>query len=227
MFIENTTLGISRGPNIKWLAQLISSNNWGERLLGPVPAKAKLGELFDGRAYQLIKSTKPELAFSLYHLGLVLESSIRELARPKRYIGHFAWQAEFMLFSLCVKAFQSAGVDFHREGEFLEFAHPVRKWLKFCKQGIDRIRSVYLKDAKKYRKKEGQELALANYFKSQSYTGRILGLPVPQEMKKLAKELSRSSSTAGTRKRYKDPGKVAAAKKAWVNMRAKRSTHAK
>ena len=37
-----------RGPNIKWMAQLISSYHWDKKQLGPVPAKARLGELFDG-----------------------------------------------------------------------------------------------------------------------------------------------------------------------------------
>src|SRR6185437_14646581 len=55
---ELKSLGISRGPDIKWLAQLVSSYHWDNKLLGPVPAKARLGELFDGKPYQLVSKTK-------------------------------------------------------------------------------------------------------------------------------------------------------------------------
>ena len=75
---ELKSLGISRGPDIKWLAQLISSYDWDSKLLGPVPAKARLGALFEGKSYELIKKTKPELAYRLYLLGQVLENSIKE-----------------------------------------------------------------------------------------------------------------------------------------------------
>ena len=77
---ELKSLGISRGPDIKWLAQLISSYDWDSKLLGPVPAKARLGELFEGKSYELIKKTKPELAYQLYLLGQVLENSVKQLA---------------------------------------------------------------------------------------------------------------------------------------------------
>jgi hypothetical protein len=188
---ELKSLGISRGPNIKWLAQLISSFNWDKKQLGPVPAKAKLGELFDGKAYELIKTTKPELAYQLYLLGTVLDGSIKELARSKQYVEHFAWQAQFTLFSVCVKSFQTAAVDFGGPSvtAFLEVAEPTSKWLTFCKRGIDHIRAVYRSDTNKYRGKMHQELTLANYFKSQTFTARILAKPVPQQMKKLARQL--------------------------------------
>jgi hypothetical protein len=135
---ELRSQGISRGPNIKWLTQLISSYNWDKKQLGPVPAKARLGELFDGKSYELIKTTSPELAYQLYLLGTDLEDSIRELAKSKQYVEHFAWQAQFTLFSLCVKAFQSARVEFGRSDvtSFLATAQPWQKWLKFCRSGL-------------------------------------------------------------------------------------------
>jgi hypothetical protein len=190
---ELKSQGISRGPNIKWLAQLISSYNWDRKQLGPVPAKARLGELFEGKSYDLIKAAKPELAYQLYLLGMVLDGSIRELARSKQYVGHFAWQAQFTLFSLCVKALQAANLDFGGADAtaLLEAAEPMHKWLTFCKQGIDHIRTLYRNDIKKYRDRVHQELTLANYFKSQAYTAKILLRPVPQPMKKLARQLSR------------------------------------
>jgi hypothetical protein len=191
---ELKSQGIGRGPNIKWLVQLISSYNWDKKSLGPVLAKARLGELFDGEPYKLIKTTKPELAYQLFLLANILETSIRDLAKSKQYVEHFAWQAQLMLFSVCVKSFQSAGVRFGESDvtSFMEEARPSAKWLAFCKQGIDHIRAAYRTDAKKYRDKGRQELTVANYFKSHTYTSKILTRPAPLPMKKIAKYLLRA-----------------------------------
>ena len=86
-----------RGPNIKWMAQLISSYHWDKKQLGPVPAKARLGELFDGKPYEIIKTSKPEVAYQLYLLGEVLGDCTWKLAQSKQYIEHFGWQAQFTL----------------------------------------------------------------------------------------------------------------------------------
>jgi hypothetical protein len=195
---ELKSLGISRGPDIKWLAQLVSSYHWDSKLLGPVPAKARLGELFDGKPYELVSKTKPELAYQLYLLGRVLDDSIKELARSKQYVEHFAWQAQFTLFSLCAKAFQASNVSFGAPEvtTFLEAALPTNRWVAFCKQGIDHIRAIYRKDARRHQDKMRQDLTLANYFKSHSYTAKVLAKPVPQKMKKLARQLSRTARNA-------------------------------
>jgi hypothetical protein len=187
---ELKSLGIGRGPNIKWLTQLISSYHWDSKLLGPVPAKARLGELFEGRSYELIKKTKPELAYQLHLLDPILEDSIKELAGSKRL---FAWQALFTLFSLLTKSLQVANLEFGdpKTTIFLKAARPTQKWTKLCKGTVDYVRAVYRRDAKRYRDKWGQELTLANYFKSSNYIGKILKTPVPPHMKKLAKQLAR------------------------------------
>jgi hypothetical protein len=168
------------------MAQLVSSCHWDKKQLVPVAAKSRLGELFDGKAYELISATKPELAYHLYLLAEVLDSGIRELARSRRYVEHFGWQAQFALFSLCVKAFQSAGVDFGPAGtEFLESVELNRKWLELCKRGIDHISALYRIDARKFKEKSGEDLTLANYFKSKSIA-TVLERPVPQQMKRVA-----------------------------------------
>jgi hypothetical protein len=188
---ELRSQGIRRGPDIRWMAQLISSYHWKEKQLGPVAAKS-LGELFDGRPYALIKASKPELAYHLYLLGIMLDGAVRELAKSKRYIEHFGWQAQFALLSLCVKAFQSTGITFGgADTEFLESADQNRKWLAFCKLGIDHIRVRYLEDARKFKQKRGEELTLANYFKSQAYASRVLDRPVPLQMRRAASQIAR------------------------------------
>jgi len=191
--LELKSLGINRGPSIKWMAQLISSYNWDKKQLGPVPAKARLGELFDGKSYELIKMTRPETAYQLYLLGMLLDECVKEWARSKQYVGHFASQGQFTLFALSVKALQSVGVEFGEASvtAFLRAAKPTNKWLALSKQGIDHIRSAYRTETKKYAARTRQELTLANYFKSQTSSEKILNRPVPQQMKKLARQLSR------------------------------------
>jgi hypothetical protein len=206
------------------MAQLISSYNWDKKVLGPVPAKSELGLLFDGKQYELVKGTAPEAAYQLYLLGMILDDCSKQLAKSTQYVEHFAWQGQFTLFAMCVKALQSAGVEFS-EGAvttFLEAATPTHKWLTFCKQGIDFIRAAY-RDETKRRKKTEQELTLTNYFKSQKFVGKILDKAVPQQMKKTAKQLWRAGGApiGGRRKAWKDPNRVAASKKAWVTIRAR------
>jgi hypothetical protein len=190
---ELKSLGIRRGPDIKWLAQLISSYHWDSKLLGPVPAKARLGELFEGKSYDLIKKSKPELAYQLYLLGLLLENSVWELAGSKRPL---AWQALFTLFSLWTKVLQQAKMDFGEPDAtpFFEAAYTTHKWIKLCKECVDYIRSIYRRDTKQYLDRTGQEMTLANYFKSANYLGKILERPVPQKIKKLAKQLARDKA---------------------------------
>jgi hypothetical protein len=190
---ELKSLGISRGPDIKWLTQLISSYYWDNKLLGPVPAKAQLGALFEGKSYDLIKKTRPELAYQLYLLGQVIENSIRELAGSKQ---PFAWQALFTLFSLCAKSLQLAKIEFGdpKATTLFEAAEPTHKWIQLCKKGVDNIRAVYRKETRQYLSKTGQELTVANYFKSSNYIGKLLEKPVPQNMKKLAKQLARDKT---------------------------------
>jgi AIPR protein len=186
---ELKSLGISRGPDIKWLTQLIASYYWDSKLLGPVPAKARLGELFEGKSYDLIKKSKPELAYRLYLLGQLLENSVWELAGSKR---PFAWQALLTLFSLWTKAFQLAKIDLGeaKVTTFLEISYPTRKWIKLCKACVDYIWGIYRRDTKQYLNETAQEMTLANYFKSANYIGKLLEKPVPQNIKKLAKQLA-------------------------------------
>lgn len=221
---ELKSLGISRGPNIKWMAQLISSYNWDKKLLGPVPAKSELGLLFDGKQYELVKGTTPELAYQLYLLGMILEDCSKQLAKSTQYVEHFAWQGQFTLFAICVKALQTAGVEFGKVAvtAFLEGATPNHKWIMFCKQGIDFLRVAYRNETKR-RKRTEQELTLTNYFKSQKSVGKILDTSVPMLMKKTAKQLSRAGAPASSSKLkgLKDPNRVAASKKPWVTIRAK------
>ena len=83
---ELKSVGIRRGPNIKYLTQLIASYYWNRKGLGPATAKHSLGELFEGNAYNIIRQTPPELAYQLFLVDDCLDVSCRDLAAQKQYI---------------------------------------------------------------------------------------------------------------------------------------------
>ena len=192
---ELKSVGIRRGPNIKLLTQLIASYNWGERQLGPIVAKGKLGELFEEKPYELIRDTKPELAYQVYLLGKIVDECLKKLAGSKRYIKELASYVRFALFALSVKALQEGGARFgERElTKFLERgASPRHNWLKFCKSGVDAIRDTYKTDGRRYRRESGKELTLANFSKSRESVGKLFGRNLPRQLQHLGKQLVRS-----------------------------------
>ena len=112
------SVGIRRGPNIRWLTQLIASYYWDKRHLGPAVAKGSLGELFDGKPYEVIQTTSPELAYQLYLLDLILDDCVGRLSGTKRYIQAMATHMWYTLFAICVKALQQSGARWgHSEND--------------------------------------------------------------------------------------------------------------
>jgi hypothetical protein len=192
---ELVSVGIRRGPGIKFLTQLIASYHWDKKQLGPAIAKGTVGELFEEAPYQLIRRTPPDLAYQLYLLSEILDECMNELAASKRYIDELASYVWLALFALSAKAVQACGAKFG-EAEFAilleKGAYPKHRWLKFCKAGVDTIRAAYKKDAKRYRTKEGKELTLANFSKAQEYVGKLLKKPLPAQLRRLARKLVRS-----------------------------------
>ena len=194
---ELKSVGIRRGPNIKLLTQLIASYHWDRRQLGPVVAKAKLGELFEEKPYELIRDTRPELAYQVYLLGKIVDECLKKLAGSKRYIKELASYVRFALFALSVKALQAGGARFG-EVELTKFlerereAGPRHNWLKFCKSGVDVIRETYKTDGSRYRRESGKELTLANFSKARESVGKLLRRPLPRQLQKHSKQVVRS-----------------------------------
>jgi hypothetical protein len=179
---ELKSVGIYRGPRIKELMQLIASYHWDKKYLGPVAAKGGRGGLFEEKPYESIRKTPPELVYQICLLSETIDHSLRELAASKRYVDELATYLRLALFSLSVKALQASGAKFGEKevtAALENKATPGNRWRTFCKSGIDIIRAAYRDEAKRYRKKEGKELTVANFY------GRIGSLPKncsPEEM---------------------------------------------
>lgn len=192
---ELVSVGIKRGPEIKFLTQLIASYYWDNKELGPALAKGAVGELFEDTPYKLIRRTPPELAYQLYLLSEMLDECMKELAASKRYIDELASYIWLALFALTAKTLQSCRASFG-DAEFTALlergAHPKHLWLKFCKSEVDTIRAAYKENAKRYRDEEGKELTLANFSKAQEYVGKLLKKPLPSQLRQTARKLLRS-----------------------------------
>jgi hypothetical protein len=189
---ELKSVGIRRGPHIKPLTQLIASYYWNRNKLGPVVAKRGVGKLFEEDPYRIVRGAKPELVYQLHLLGEIVDECVRDLASSYKYVEGLASHVRLALYALIVKGFQAVGVDFSDDAttKLLERgADPFPKWKKFAKSGIDTIRSAYRRDATRYRRKQGKELTVANFSKAQEYVGKLLARPLPQQFRKLAREL--------------------------------------
>lgn len=190
---ELRSLGIKPGPDIKKLTQLIASFYWDKKLLGPVAARRELGQLFDGSEYDVIKETNPEEAFQIYLLDCVLHASVRELSETKQYIANMATHMRHTLFALVVRALQSANANWG-SSEFSkvlmdQLVTPDAGWRSLAKQSIDHIATFYKIDAKRYKHDHGLALSFVNYFKSQTYVGKIFDKPLPIKLRTAAKAL--------------------------------------
>lgn len=187
------SLGIRQGPGIKRLTQLIASFYWDKKLLGPVAARRELGQLFDGSEYDVIKETNPEEALQIYLLDCVLNATVRELSEAKQYISNMATHMRHTLFALVVRALQSANANWG-SSEFTkvltdQLVTPDAGWRSFAKQSIDHIATFYKADAKRYKQDHGLALSFVNYFKSQTYVGKIFDKPLPVKLRTAAKAL--------------------------------------
>jgi hypothetical protein len=190
---ELKSVGIVRGPDIKHLTQLVASYYWDSKLLGPVAARRELGQLFDGKEYDKIKSTPPELAYQLYLLETILGKCVAELADSKQYIANLARYMTLTLFAVTVRCLQAANALWGHSGftNILEdeLDDPTNQWTRFTKQVIDHIHAYFKKDAERYMKAEGSPLSFVNYFKSQTYVGKFFSGALPTKLRMTAKSL--------------------------------------
>lgn len=187
---ELKSVGINKGPEIRSLTQLIACYYWDKTYLGPANAKKSVGELFEDKPYELMKSTRPELIYQLYLIEDLMQSSFKCWFDLK-YIQKLARHIDLSLFALIIKALQSANADFGstKFSEQLENggSDSSRSWKVLVKKAVDDIRSSYKKQNSKYRRAEGKELSFNNFFKTQGYVAPIFSNSVPRLLKKAAR----------------------------------------
>jgi hypothetical protein len=173
---------------------LIASFYWSKPRLGPAVAK-RVADLFEGDVYEKIRETPPELAFQLYLLGDVLWGCRRDLATDKVYIRGLKFYEYFALFSLVIRALTEVGAKWSDpnltaqiHAQWVEY-YPTHynQWRKLTKACIDHILVAFKKESRGYSKREGEELTYANYFKNQTYVGKMLKAKLPGDIKQYAR----------------------------------------
>lgn len=193
---ELKSVGIGQGPTIKKLTQLIASYHWRSSKLGPGNAKLKASGLFTESAYEEISKTPVELVYQIYLMSDMVSDCFRELAESTNYIGTFKGHINLSLFSMVTKVFQAAKAPWGKpewtqflENEWSEWETSSRDWNKLVKGCTVVIRDHYRDEAASFRKVEGAELTLNNYFKTQKYVSKFLEAPAPSTLVVLVKKI--------------------------------------
>lgn len=189
---ELKSRGIRKGPELKWLTQLMASCYWNQKQLGPAIAKSKVSDLFEEKPYELICKISPEEAFQIYLLSELILYEFDRLARQKRYIRNFGGHITFCLLAIVAKMSRATGAAWSHQKftTFLEreCKNPKPAWAKLIKASIDHIRKAHAKRAKVYRNKTGSELNYNNFFKNQTDMTKLLSASTPPTLGKLARK---------------------------------------
>jgi hypothetical protein len=154
----------------------MASYHWGNKRLGPVVAKNP-AKLFEGKEYDDITETRPEVAYQLFLLDTVLKAHVKELAENKQYVSNLAKHMKHTLLALVMRTLQSVNAPIGSE-EFTkiideEMGSATSKWRKFISRAIECIWHAYRMEDQRYRRREKQPLSAVNFFKSRSYVTKI------------------------------------------------------
>ena len=189
------SVGISRGPTIKALAQLIASYRWNEKRLGPAVSKKGVGELFEGSSYDRIRATPPELAYQIWLVQTIVDDCHKRLLNGERYIESLRGHSKQALFALTVKVLSSAGAAWDEseftcllEDHYGRWGQVKDHWKRLTKGCIKHIFRSYKSAARTSRRKDGEELTYNNYFKTPSLVEKIFKGGSPRDLVKLARK---------------------------------------
>jgi len=113
--MELSSVGMSRGPDIRWATQLIASYHFDRKKLGPAVAQGNLNELFEEDTYAIIRSTPPQLVYQLYLLAEISGRCLRRLSGARQYISNVYGYINLSVFSLVCRALSESGLSFGDE----------------------------------------------------------------------------------------------------------------
>jgi hypothetical protein len=188
--LELVSIGISKGPDIRWMTQLIAAHHYDRKKLGPAAAHGRLNALFEEDAYAIIRATPPNLAYQIYLLAEFCERWLKRLSNQKQYIANVYGYIDLALFALLCRIFAESHIRLGTESmeQRLDSAYDedAAGWRDAIKQLVDHILSHYKQTSKRVMKKDGNTLTPANYFKNATYIGQLIAKPIPRRVRAIA-----------------------------------------
>jgi len=186
--MELQSININRGPELRWMMQLIASSHYNSRKLGPSVAQGQINLLFEEDSYAVIRSTSPEKAYQLFVLGEIMGWSLWRLRGSKRYIANLKTYIDLCLYALICKALFESGISLGKEAlnERLEALLKTKAtdWDKPIKALVDIIAKKFKVEQARVLKKEGKELSVANFVKSRTHMTNLIATSIPKAISK-------------------------------------------
>ena len=179
-------IGINRGPDIRWMTQIIASYNYDQKKLGPAIAQGTLGELFDEDAYKIIRDTSPRLAYHLFLVSEIFSGSLYNLRTKKEYIKNVRGYIEFCLFSLVCKIIRGKHIKLDTDEVEVKIINMSKFSNTFInsitKNLVDLILSNYQKHAKRILREEEKQLSYPTFFKSSFMIDDTVKIKIPNSI---------------------------------------------
>ncbi len=187
--LQLRSIRIEKGPDLRWMTQLIAAYYYDRKALGPADAYGRLGDLFGEGPYGTIIETPPHVAYQLYLFAEIMERCLRNLAAKKVYIDNMRGYVNLSLVALMCKICKQAGVRIGSEKyeQYLEeqLARPSATWLPAIKALIDFIDGYYQQASAAEWRSNRKELPIPNYFKNATLIRALTSEPIPKHIKKL------------------------------------------
>lgn len=176
--LELKSVGIERGPDIRWMTQLIAAYYYDNKKLGPANAQAQLNTLFEEDTYSVIREMSPAAVYQLYLLSEVVTQCLKQLSLKKTYARNLHGHADLAVFSIVCKIIKESGLilggDKYEKLLEREREEPSKHWLAVINSIVDVIRKNYEKCAASISKSEEKPLSIANYFKNRTMVNNVV-----------------------------------------------------
>jgi hypothetical protein len=191
--LELSSVGLTRGPDIRWMTQLVAAYNYDLRKLGPAAAQGQLNTLFEEEPYSVIRDTSPEKVFQLYLIGEILEMYLKKLRGKKKYIENVYRYIEFTVFSVICKIIRELNIrlgdETYEQHLNMEYEQESPQWEQLIKQIIDHILLNYRCANMAVWRRDRTKLTHANYFKNRSMINELMNAKVPRKIVNGARSL--------------------------------------
>ena len=183
--LELTSVDIWRGPDVRWMTQLIGAFHFERKRLGPAVAQGRLNSLFEEEAYSVIRNTPPALAYQLYLLGESIDGTMRRLAGTRQYIRNIRGYVDLTVFALVCKALRERRIALGSEEVNQTLEEQETNWDKAIKGVVDYVLRDFRKVSAAAFRRDGTKLTPATYFKNTTHIGKLMARPVPNQLRRI------------------------------------------